>query len=87
MRPTAAIPLAGTNIPTNPCLSNGTNSIGAKMMSTSKPIEFSGTIAALAHTLGMPTSEIAAAIDDLIERGHLAPIGNGTFRFFPKPAR
>jgi predicted transcriptional regulator of viral defense system len=50
-------------------------------------IEFSGTIQELAHTLGLPMSEIRASIGALIERGHLERISHGTYRLFPKPAR
>jgi DNA-binding IclR family transcriptional regulator len=51
----------------------------------SRPIEFSGDLAALAHTLGLPTSEIRAAIAGLIERGYLERVTGSTWRL--KPAR
>jgi hypothetical protein len=51
----------------------------------SKPIQFSGDIAALAVTLRMPVADITGAIDELIESGHLEPIGGGAWRL--KPAR
>jgi hypothetical protein len=53
----------------------------------SRPIEFSGSIEALAVSLGLPIAEVAASIAGLIDRGHLQPIGHGAYRFFPKPAR
>jgi hypothetical protein len=53
----------------------------------SRPIELSGNIAALATTLGLPVSELRAAIGALIERGYLAPVGGGAWRLFPKPTR
>jgi hypothetical protein len=40
----------------------------------SRPIVFSGDIAALAHTLNMRTDEVRVAIGALIDRGHLVPI-------------
>jgi DNA-binding IclR family transcriptional regulator len=49
------------------------------------PIEFSGTIPELAVTLGLPVSEIRAAIGALIERGHLERVSGSTWRL--KPAR
>jgi predicted transcriptional regulator of viral defense system len=52
-----------------------------------RPIEFSGDIAALAFTLGLPASELRAAIGALIERGHLQQISNGTYRMVLKPTR
>jgi hypothetical protein len=52
-----------------------------------KPIEFSGDIAALATTLGLPVSELREAIGSLIERGYLAPIGGGAWRLYPTPTR
>jgi hypothetical protein len=36
------------------------------MTSRHKPIEFSGTVEALAHTLSMPIDEVNAAIGTLI---------------------
>jgi hypothetical protein len=59
------------------------------MISTSKhpPIEFSGSVAELATTLGLPVSELRASIAGLIERGYLAPIGGGVWRLYPRPAR
>jgi hypothetical protein len=52
-----------------------------------KPIEFSGSVAELAHTLGMRLDEVAGSIAGLIERGHLQPIGNGVYRMVVKPTR
>ena len=59
------------------------------MMTTNRhrPIEFSGSVPELAHTLAMPLAEVVASITGLIERGYLAPIGGGAWRLFPKPAR
>jgi hypothetical protein len=51
------------------------------------PIEFSGTVQELAHTLGMRLDEVAGSIAGLIERGYLAPIGCGVWRLYPRPAR
>jgi DNA-binding IclR family transcriptional regulator len=51
------------------------------------PIEFSGTVEALATTLGLPVSELRAAIGALIERGYLAPVGGGAWRLHPTPTR
>jgi DNA-binding IclR family transcriptional regulator len=56
------------------------------MMTSTKPsraIEFSGDIAALAVTLGLPVSEIRASIAGLIARGYLSPIGGGAWRLYP----
>jgi hypothetical protein len=52
-----------------------------------RPIEFSGSVEALAVTLSLPVSEIRAAIGALIDRGYLAPIGNGVYRLMVKPTR
>jgi hypothetical protein len=49
----------------------------------SRPIEFSGDIAALAITLGLPVSEIKAAITALIDRGHLQHVSGATWRLKP----
>jgi hypothetical protein len=57
------------------------------MTNRHKPIEFSGDLAALAHTLAMPIDEITAAIGDLIAYGHLQRISNGVYRLVPKPTR
>jgi hypothetical protein len=51
------------------------------------PIEFSGTVQELAHTLSMPLAEVVASIAGLIDRGYLAPIGGGAWRLYPKPTR
>jgi hypothetical protein len=58
-------------------------------MDKPRPIgpEFSGDLAALAVTLGLPIAEITASIAGLIERGNLQRISGGTYRFFPKPVR
>jgi hypothetical protein len=52
-----------------------------------KPIEFSGSVAELAHTLAMPIADITAAIGDLIAYGHLQRISDGVYRLVVKPAR
>ena len=52
-----------------------------------KPIEFSGSVEALAHTLGMAVEDITASIGALIERGHLQQISNGVYRMVVKPVR
>ena len=52
-----------------------------------RPIEFSGTVAELAHTLAMPVAEITAAIGELIAYGHLQRISNGIYRLVVKPTR
>jgi predicted transcriptional regulator of viral defense system len=57
------------------------------MTNRHKPIEFSGTVAELAHTLAMPLDEITAAIGDLIAYGHLQRISNGVYRLVVKPTR
>jgi hypothetical protein len=49
------------------------------------PIQFSGDIAALAHTLRMPVDEIIAALDELIRAGHLERLGGTTWLL--RPAR
>jgi hypothetical protein len=56
-------------------------------MMTSKhpPIEFSGTVQELAHTLGMAVEDITDAIMGLIRAGHLERVSGGTWRL--KPAR
>jgi DNA-binding IclR family transcriptional regulator len=55
------------------------------MISTSKhpPIEFSGSVAELATTLGLPVSEIVASIAGLIERGNLERVTGNTWRLRP----
>jgi hypothetical protein len=50
-----------------------------------RPIEFSGSIPELAHTLGLAVEDITTAIGALIERGHLERVSGGTWRL--KPAR
>jgi hypothetical protein len=50
-----------------------------------KPIEFSGTVQELAHTLGMAVEDITASIAGLIRAGHLERVTGGTWRL--KPAR
>jgi hypothetical protein len=57
------------------------------MTNRHKPIEFSGSVAELAVTLGMQLAEVAAAIGTLIEYGHLQQISHGTYRMVLKPAR
>jgi hypothetical protein len=57
------------------------------MTNRHKSIEFSGSVAELAHTLAMPIDEITAAIGDLIAYGHLQRIGNGVYRLMVKPTR
>jgi predicted transcriptional regulator of viral defense system len=52
-----------------------------------RPIEFSGSVAELAHTLGMAVEDITASIGALIERGHLQQISNGVYRMVLKPVR
>jgi hypothetical protein len=49
----------------------------------SPPIEFSGDIPALAHTLGMSVDEITASLDALIARGHLQRIAGSTWLLKP----
>jgi hypothetical protein len=51
----------------------------------SRPIEFSGSIEALAVSLGLPIAEVAASIAGLIRAGHLQRISGSTWRL--KPAR
>lgn len=55
------------------------------MPSRHQPIQFSGDIAALAHTLRMPVGEIIAALDALIQAGHLRKI-SGT-KYWLRPVR
>ena len=52
-----------------------------------RPIEFSGSIPELAHTLGLAVEDITTAIGALIERGHLQQISNGVYRMVVKPVR
>jgi hypothetical protein len=57
------------------------------MMTTtkSKPIEFSGSVHDLAHTIGVPVDEVRASLGDLIRAGHLVPISGKTWLL--RPAR
>jgi hypothetical protein len=55
------------------------------MPSRHQPIQFSGDVAALAHTLAMPVGEIIAALDALIQAAHLEQIGGNTWLL--RPAR
>jgi hypothetical protein len=50
-----------------------------------RPIEFSGTIQELAHTLGMRADEIIASITGLIRAGHLERVSGATWVL--RPAR
>jgi hypothetical protein len=47
------------------------------------PIEFSGSVEALATTLGLPVLEIRAAIGGLIRAGHLERVTGSSWRLRP----
>jgi hypothetical protein len=51
----------------------------------SRPIEFSGSIEALAVSLGLPVAEVVASLGALIRAGHLQRVSGNTWRL--KPAR
>jgi hypothetical protein len=52
-------------------------------MNKHPPIQFSGDIAALAHTLAMPIDDVIASLDALIQAGHLERLGGTTWLLRP----